>query len=90
MDVVGAYFRRLAQNVIEKKQGVNMPNAVIEDWNGFAAFLAAQPLCAWSAQKQEKIAAGLLDTARSGVHLDAPGKKKDDNADLMAALSSMA
>lgn len=73
-----------------KKRGEKMPNAVIEDWNGFSAYLSAQPLCAWSAQKQEKIAAGLIDEARGVAHIHPPTKKKDDNADLMAALSSMA
>ena len=65
-----------------------MPNAVIPDWNGFTAYLAAQPLCTWARQKQEKIDAGLLDEAR-GSSIHSP-PKKDDNADLMAALSSMA
>lgn len=65
-----------------------MPKAIIEDWNQFTAYLAAQPLCKWSAQKQQEIASGKLsDGGRSSIH--AP-PKKNDNADLAAALSSMA
>jgi hypothetical protein len=65
-----------------------MPNAVIEDWGRFEAFLAAQPLCKWSAQKQQEIASGVRsDQGRSSVHSPPP---KNDNADLAAALSSMA
>lgn len=65
-----------------------MPNAVIDDWDKFEAFLAAQPLCQWSAQKQQEIAAGLHDdrSRTSGQ----PPAKKNDNAELAAALSSMA
>ncbi len=64
-----------------------MPNAVIEDWDQFRAFLAAQPLCKWSAQKQREIAAGThRDRGRSSIH----PPPKNDNADLAAALSSMA
>lgn len=62
-----------------------MKQAVIEDWDKFSAFLAAQPLCKWSAQKQQEVA--------MGMHLGGgmtPPPKKDDNADLVAALSSMA
>jgi hypothetical protein len=68
-----------------KGHGLKMKNAVIEDWGKFAAFLAAQPLCQWSAQKQREMA--------MGVHFGggmAPPKKKNDNAELAAALSSMA
>jgi hypothetical protein len=65
-----------------------MPNAVIEDWDQFMAFLAAQPLCKWSAQKQREIASGMhSDRGRSSIH---PPPPKNDNADLAAALSSMA
>jgi hypothetical protein len=65
-----------------------MPKAVIENWSQFEAFLASQPLCQWSAKKQSEVAAGLHSGhGRSTIH--AP-PKKDDNADLMAALSSMA
>lgn len=65
-----------------------MPNAVIKDWDQFSAFLAAQPFCQWSAEKQREVATGV----HSGLgHISAPPKKKkDDNADLVAALSSMA
>ena len=65
-----------------------MPKAVIEDWNQFSAFLAAQPLCQWSAQKRHEIATGQhAERGRSSIH---PPPKKNDNADLAAALSSMA
>jgi len=64
-----------------------MPSkAVIENWSQFEAFLAAQPLCQWSAKKQREMAAGL----HSGHGSSSAAPKKDDNADLMAALSSMA
>lgn len=64
-----------------------MPNAVIEDWDQFNAFLASQPLCLWLAQKQQDTATGLHAGQRhSSVHPPA----KDDNADLVAALSLMA
>jgi hypothetical protein len=66
-----------------------MPNAVIEDWDQFRAFLASQPFCAWSAQKQREVAMG-MHTGRGGVHAAAAAPAKDDNADLMAALASMA
>ena len=65
-----------------------MPTAVIEDWDQFNAFLATQPFCVWSAQKKHELATGMhSDRGRSPV---APAPKKDDNADLLAALSSMA
>lgn len=64
-----------------------MPKAVIEDWDQFYAFLAAQPLFQWLAQKQqENLAAAASTRARSA----APAAPKNDNADLAAALSSMA
>jgi hypothetical protein len=65
-----------------------MPNAVIKDWDQFSAFLAAQPFCKWSAEKQREIATGVH--SGMGQPSVAPPKKKDDNADLVAALSSMA
>lgn len=69
--------------------GVFMPNAVIEDWNKFAAFLSAQPLCQWSAQKQEEIAKGMHDVhAHPEIH--APGVKKKVDTELADALASMA
>lgn len=64
-----------------------MPKAVIADWDRFHAYLAAQPLCMWAEQKQHEIATGVL-TGLGGPARPAP--KKDDNADLVAALSSMA
>jgi len=65
-----------------------MPKAVVEDWDEFRAFLAAQPLCKWSAQKEQEIASGTLhNSGPSSIHA-AP--KKNDNADLAAALASMA
>jgi len=65
-----------------------MAKAVIEDWDQFMAFLAVQPLCKWSAQKQHEIASGMhSDRGRSAIH---PPPPKNDNADLAAALSSMA
>lgn len=64
-----------------------MTIAVVENWDQFNAFLVAQPLCKWSMQKQQEIA--------TGVHRDRGGSSahhppKNDNADLAAALSSMA
>ena len=64
-----------------------MPNAVIHDQDQFFAFLAAQPLCQWLAQKQLAIASGQYDK-RNHAALHAP--PKNDNADLAAALSAMA
>jgi hypothetical protein len=65
-----------------------MPNAVIEDKEQFKAFLSAQPLCKWSAQKQQEIAAGMSSPrVTSSIH---HSPSKNDNADLAAALSSMA
>ncbi len=64
-----------------------MPNAVIEDWDQFNAFLATQPLCKWLAQKQHELATGKhVELGRGAVH----PPPKDDNAELAAALSSMA
>ena len=62
--------------------------AVIDDRNRFIAFLATQPLCQWMAQKQREIDAG-MHTQSAASHVHAP-KPKDDNADLLAALGSMA
>lgn len=64
-----------------------MPNAVIEDWDQFSAFLAAQPLCQWSAQKKQEIATGMHSGLGMSVVQPPP---KNDNADLAAALASMA
>lgn len=65
-----------------------MAKAVIDNWDGFTAFLAAQPLCRWSAQKQRELA----DGKRSGKGSSAGQGvgAKDDNAELAAALASMA
>ncbi len=81
-----ADWSRISQGNI---RGRKMQNAVIPDWNRFTAYLAAQPLCAWARQKQEKVAAGLLDGPGGSASIHPP-PKKNDNADLAAALSSMA
>lgn len=65
-----------------------MPQAVIEDWDQFNAFLAAQPFCVWAAQKRREIAMG--KHSGGGRPAVDPAPPKNDNADLMAALSSMA
>ncbi|MBU0753374.1 MAG: hypothetical protein KJ787_14345 [Gammaproteobacteria bacterium] len=64
-----------------------MKRAVIEDWDQFHAFLAAQPLIQWSMEKQHEIAMGLRHDHRKQAGHPPP---KNDNADLAAALSSMA
>ncbi len=65
-----------------------MPKAVVENWDEVYAFLAAQPLCQWAAQKKKELAAGQHSGhGRQSIHA-AP--KKNDNADLAAALASMA
>lgn len=61
-----------------------MPKAMIEDRERFNAFLASQPLFEWLAQKQQEIA---MDKQSSHAVRPPP---KNDNADLVAALSSMA
>ena len=66
-----------------------MPNAVIEDRDQFNAFLAAQPLYKWAAQKQQEIAAG-KHSDRGRYSVQPPTQPKSDNADLAAALASMA
>ena len=59
---------------------------VIEDLDRFYAFLAQQPLCKWATQKQQELAA-----IEAGIHSGvSPAAKKNDNAELAAALSSMA
>lgn len=65
-----------------------MSIAVIKDKDQFNTFLAAQPLCKWSVQKQQEIAMGMHSNGHSAVH-PAPAKK-NDNAELAAALASMA
>jgi hypothetical protein len=64
-----------------------MKQAVIDDWDKFSAFLASQPLCQWSAQKEREMAMGMH---LGGAMVAAPRAKKNDNADLAAALASMA
>ena len=63
-----------------------MTNAVIDDIEKFKAFLATQPLCQWAAQKQHELDQGLTHKSSAAANK----KAKDDNADLAAALSSMA
>lgn len=64
-----------------------MPTAVIEDLERFNAYLAAQPFCAWAAQKQQEVMAEMAaDRKRPTGNATA----KNDNAELAAALSSMA
>lgn len=63
-----------------------MPTAVVEDWDQFKAFLSGQPLCMWSAQKKQELVTGTHGD-RGGPLQPSP---KNDNADLLAALSSMA
>lgn len=63
-----------------------MPNALVEDWDQFNAFLAAQPFCVWAAEKKREVAAGARSSRRPSPELP----PKNDNADLLAALSSMA
>lgn len=63
-----------------------MPKAVIHDRSQFYAFLGAQPLCKWIAQKQSEIAMG-IHSDRGKAAIQPP---KNDNAELAAALSSMA
>jgi hypothetical protein len=65
-----------------------MSKAVIEDWGQFKAFLASQPLCQWSAQKEHEIALGMHDDHRQASVR--PHPPKNDNAELASALSSMA
>jgi hypothetical protein len=64
-----------------------MPKSVIEDKEQFYAFLATQPLCRWVAQKQLEIAQG-MHHGSGGSSIHRP--PKNDNAELAAALSSMA
>ncbi|MBI4986707.1 MAG: hypothetical protein HZC24_15525 [Rhodocyclales bacterium] len=64
-----------------------MPKAVIEDWDQFSAYLAAQPFCQWSAQKQQELASGMHSELRRSSVQPPP---KNDNADLAAALAAMA
>lgn len=65
-----------------------MKKAVIDDWDGFSAFLAAQPFCQWAAQKEYELAHSMHFAGGPIVQPQAP--KKNDNAELAAALASMA
>jgi hypothetical protein len=64
-----------------------MVKAVIEDRDQLYVYLAAQPLCKWLAKKQQEVAAG-AHHERGGTTIHHP--PKNDNAELAAALSSMA
>lgn len=68
-----------------------MARAVVEDLDQFKSYLSQQPLCLWAAQKQRDIDAGKVpDHSRKGLHLGGSPPKPNDNADLAAALASMA
>lgn len=68
----------------DREQG--MPSAMVEDWDQFNAFLAAQPLCVWAAEKKQEVA----KRAQGSHGRSTPAPPANDNADLLAALSSMA
>lgn len=72
-----------------KNEEQTMRNAVVENPDQFYAFLASQPLCKWSAQKQREMATELRSDQGSHTIPHAP-KPKDDNADLAAALAMLA
>ncbi|MBK6639220.1 MAG: hypothetical protein IPH08_02590 [Rhodocyclaceae bacterium] len=63
-----------------------MTQAVIDDIESFKVFLAGQPLCQWAAQKQRDLDQGKTSKSSGG----SSAKAKSDNAELAAALSSMA
>lgn len=63
-----------------------MPKAMVDDWKQFEAFLASQPFCQWAWQKEQEMAL----REKSGNSGKPASSKKDDNADLLAALSAMA
>jgi hypothetical protein len=65
-----------------------MAKAVIEDREALEEFLANQPLIRWAAKKTQDIASGKVELNKGIVQ--PVEKKKDDNADLLAALGSMA
>jgi hypothetical protein len=67
-----------------------MKKQVVDDWDRFCAFLASQPLCKWTAEKEREVVANLEMVGTAPVPSRSSAKKKDDNADLMAALASMA
>jgi hypothetical protein len=67
-----------------------MAKAVIEDRDALYAFFATQPLCKWLAKKQQELVSGTHhDRGGAGIHQPATNPK-NDNAELAAALSSMA
>ena len=65
-----------------------MEKTVVQDWDRFTAYLAAQPLCQWAAQKEIEILSMGIPLDSKILKPNAP--KKNDNADLAAALASMA
>lgn len=64
--------------------------AVIEDWDEFIAFLSAQPLCQWSIKKQREVSSGMHHDNKGRSIMHTPPKVQSENAELAAALSSMA
>jgi hypothetical protein len=71
----------------EKSRVREMSKSMIDDKHQFHAFLATQPLCQWVAQKKHEVATGMhSEKGRASAH----SQPKNDNADLAAALSSMA
>jgi hypothetical protein len=73
-----------------KRREKEVSKAVIEDRDELYAFLAAQPLCKWLAKKQRELVSGTHhDRGGAGIH-HPPASPKNDNAELAAALSSMA
>ena len=67
-----------------------MSKAVIDDRDQLYTFLAAQPLCKWLAQKQQELAAGMHHERGGAGIRHSPPNPKNENAELAAALSSMA
>ena len=67
-----------------------MAKAMIEDREALEEFLAEQPLCKWAVQKDKDIASGKVQLHKSTVLPPETKSKKDDNAELLAALGSMA
>ena len=67
-----------------------MEKAVIQDWGQFTAYLAAQPLCLWAAQKEVELRAMGMPLSGNIIQPSSAKSKNNDNDDLMAALASMA
>lgn len=67
-------------------RGPGAPKSVVDDWKQFEIFLASQPFCKWCLQKEREMA--LRESRPSTGGAAAAGKQ--DNADLLAALASMA